>query len=272
MEVLGHEEQLWKDRMHSHLQEQKDLFPAGDLSRETCTSIIEQEILRQHAITRILEMHHPERDLGNLHDPLDELIYIMLSRRTDEAAYQGSFERLRSSFPNWQDVLAAPLEEVEALVGSSGLGTYKARDIQGALQRIRDEFDAVTLDPLRAWPDDRIEAFLTSLPGVGPKSAYCVMMYALGRAAFPVDAHAGRVLRRVGLWIGAGLDLADLPGDHKQLQRILADLLVPATRHSLHVSLVIHGREICRPRPRCLSCPVQHLCVAFQQGKVHPAE
>ena len=96
------------------------------------------------------------------------------------------------------------------------------------------------------------------------------MMYSLGRAAFPVDAHAIRVLSRVGILREAGLELASL--GHKAAQDILADLIAPELRHSLHVSLVLHGRVVCRPKPLCSECAIRNLCTFYRATQVREAE
>ncbi|WP_188901796.1 endonuclease III domain-containing protein [Deinococcus aerophilus] len=209
-------------------------------------------------MTRVLQETYTERDLGNHSDPLDELIYIMISRRTREGAYQDVFRRLQTRFPDWGEMAGAEAREIHAITGTAGMGVQRAADLGQTMRLIGNQFGRYSLDDLQDWTDDRVEGFLTTLPGVGPKTAYCVLMYSLGRAAFPVDTHNLRVLARAGVFHEAGLDLTHL--DHKRGQAVLADLIAPELRHSLHVSLVLHGRDVCQPRPRCGGCAVNHLC------------
>lgn len=264
----------WRQRMVTHLLENPDLFPlvqqrtGGNPAR--IRELIDEEASTQQAMTRILQAMYPERDLGNHADPLDELIYIMVSRRTREGAYQDVFRRLKARFPHWSEMAQAEVEEIHAITGTAGMGVQRAADLRQALHLIQAQFGRYTLDDLHAWTDDRAEAFLTTLPGVGPKTAYCVLMYSLGRAAFPVDTHNLRVLARIGIFREAGLDLTGV--DHKRGQAILADLIAPELRHSLHVSLVLHGREICQPRPRCGECVVRNMCGFYRAAQVREAQ
>jgi DNA (cytosine-5)-methyltransferase 1 len=265
----------WRRRMVTHLRENPDLFPllqertGGDPAR--IRDLIDEEAAGQQVYTRILQLTYPDRDLGNHSDPLDELIYIMISRRTRESAYQGVFQNLKVHFSDWAAMADSPTEEIERIIGPAGLGEIRAQALQQTLRAINEELGSYSLEQLREWTDDRVETFLCGLPGVGPKSAYCVMMYSLGRAAFPVDTHNRRVLERLGVFRQAGLDLTAV-GDHKRAQAVLADLIAPELRHSLHVSLVLHGRDVCQLRPRCEECAISPMCGFFRARKVREAE
>ncbi|MEZ4294649.1 MAG: DNA (cytosine-5-)-methyltransferase [Polyangiaceae bacterium] len=106
---------------------------------------------------------------------------------------------------------------------------------------------------------------------MGRKSAYCVMMYSFGRQVFPVDAHVGRVMSRLDLYRDLGLSLEGM--GHKQLQVVLADLAPPSLRHSLHVNLLVHGREICRAqKPLCGECDLRGFCGYYRRGEVQRIE
>ena len=130
------------------------------------------------------------------------------------------------------------------------------------MQLIKREFGSVTLDPLRIWSDRRVFDWLRSLNGVGPKSAYCVMMYSLGRNVFPVDTHVRRVCARLG-FIPTSMD-------HKKAQQVLADAFPKSIRKSLHVTMVSHGRKTCRPtNPRCGSCPLSGFCQWYRTRRKH---
>lgn len=210
-------------------------------------------------VTRILAVIYRTPDLGNKTDPVDELVYIILSRKTREDAYQQAYEALKRRFPSWDELLEAPEAEVEQLVWASGLSGRKTRTLFAALGALRQKFGSCNMEPAREWTDEQLEDFLRSLPEIERKSAYCVMMYAFGRKVFPVDTHVGRVLSRLEPFRSLGLQLHGL--DHKRLQKILADLVPPDLRHALHVNLVMHGRAICKgPRPSCASCELARFC------------
>jgi endonuclease III len=198
-------------------------------------------------------------DLGNKADPVDELVYIILSRRTREGAYQRAFSALKAAFPRWEALVDAREEEIESIVAFCGLGRRKAVSLKSALSALIDRFGACTLEPTRDWADDDVAAFLCTLPEVGPKSAACVMMCSLDRPAFPVDAHVGRVLERLGVMTDLGLELQGR--DHKFKQRVLWDAVPPSLRYPLHVNLLVHGRTTCLPqRPRCAGCNLNEFC------------
>jgi endonuclease III len=106
--------------------------------------------------------------------------------------------------------------------------------------------------------DEDAEAYLRSLPGVGPKTAACVLLFSLGRQAFPIDTHVHRVAGRLGL--------VRPQATPEVAHRELAPAVPPDIRYSFHLGLIRHGREICRPRlPRCSSCPLFDLCAAGPQ-------
>ncbi len=215
-------------------------------------------------VARILSVLYGNPDLGNKHDPVDELVYIILSRKTFEEAYQKCYELLKARFSSWDDLLDTPSKDVAALIRSGGLSEKKTTSLYGAMGKLRDTFGRCTLELARKWDDDKLEEFLCSLPEIQRKSAYCIMLYAFGRSVFPADTHVGRVLARLGTYRELGLELDGL--DHKQLQKTLADLIPPNLRYSLHVNLVAHGREVCHAiKPDCAGCELRLFCRHYRQ-------
>lgn len=236
-----------------------------DRARDAVRELLDAGISHLREVARIVAALHGTPDLGNKADPVDELVYIILSRKTREEAYQQAYAGLKRRFPSWDDLLGASPADVERILRPSGLGDKKTASVRGALAAIRDRFGSCSLEEARAWPDAELETFLCSLPEVSRKSAYCVMMYAFGRRVFPVDTHVGRILSRIGIYRELGLDLSEL--DHKQLQARLADLVPPVLRRSLHVNLVVHGREVCHAiNPACSSCDLRPLCATHRRG------
>jgi endonuclease III len=184
---------------------------------------------------------------------VDELVATVLSQHTSDANSDRAFARLKKAFPSWEQVADAPAGDVADAIRCGGIADQKARRIQQILAAIAELEGRINLDRLRGLEDPAAEAYLESLPGVGPKTAACVLAFALGRAAFPVDTHVHRVATRLG-WIPAKTT-AD------RAYRILAPRVSPDIRYDLHVAMITHGRTVCRAqRPRCDRCVLRDLC------------
>lgn len=189
-------------------------------------------------------------------DPVHELVKTMLSQNTSDTNRDVAFARLRERFPTWEELRDAPLEEVEEAIRPGGLAPSKAPRIQAALSALGDPID---LDWLRDAPRTEALAFLTSLPGVGRKTAACVLIFAYGRPEIPVDTHVHRVGGRLGLFSPeAGADRA-----HDELLAVVD----AEDAYELHINLIRHGREICRPRPRCPECALRRMCPYWRTGE-----
>jgi endonuclease III len=186
---------------------------------------------------------------------MNELVFILLSKQTTESNYLRVYRTLRREFPSWANVARADPSHLEEVLRPAGLAVKRAREMQGILERVRADFGGYTLDPLRGMSDADIEAYLRSLPGIGLKSAWCVMVYALDREVFPVDAHVWRLSRRLG-WVETE---NSKPADN--VARALQDAVPPQLRLPLHVRLVAHGRAVCGARRReCDLCPLRSRC------------
>ena len=152
-------------------------------------------------IDELLEVTYRSGDLGNVSDVLSETIYILLSLNAREKAYQRVYRTLREVFPRWVDVENANVDRLSAVLQPGGLQGQRATYLKALLQRVREDNVArstdldegrdgdLTLEYLRDMQDADVEAFLLSLPGVGKKTARCVMSYALDRDQFAVDTH-----------------------------------------------------------------------------------
>jgi endonuclease III len=218
---------------------------------------------RARRITQILRAQYGSPRHSNPEDPLDDLIFIMLSTMTTGPSYERVYERLRDTTRSWDIVAAMDVPTLRLLIQDAGLSAQKAPRIIALLHRIREDFREITLSALKDWDDARVERYLLSLPGVGLKSAKCVMMYALGRTVLPVDTHVMRVARRLGL-----LD-SNIP--YSKIHSSLEDIVHPEDRYHFHVNALAHGRAICRARyPRCEECSLRAMCAFFVQTKGCP--
>lgn len=184
---------------------------------------------------------------------IDEIVATVLSQHTSDINSERAFGQLKEAFPSWEEVAAAPVGQVADAIRSGGIADQKARRIQQILAAIEEREGRINLDRLHDLGDPAVAAYLESLPGVGPKTAACVLTFALGRPAFPVDTHVHRVAIRLG-WIPAHTT-AD------KAHRLLGPRVPPDIRYDLHVALITHGREVCRAqRPRCDDCVLRDLC------------
>ena len=184
---------------------------------------------------------------------IDELVATVLSQHTSDVNSGRAFARLKSRFPGWEQVAHAPAPEIEEAIRCGGIAAQKTRRIQQILDAIAEREGSVDLNRLHDLDDQAVEDYLTSLPGVGPKTAACVLVFSMGRAAFPIDTHVHRVTTRLG-WIPAGTTA-------EQAHRLLAPRVPAGIRYELHVALITHGRTVCLARrPRCERCVLLELC------------
>jgi endonuclease-3 len=181
--------------------------------------------------------------------PVDELILTVLSQNTSDRNRDVAYGRLRERFDSWAAVRDAPEDEVEGAIRPGGISRVKARRIQAILRAVGED----DLSWLESAPVEEGREYLRSLPGVGRKTAACVLLFSYGRPDVPVDTHVYRVGTRLGLFRpGASFDEA-----HDELLRLAgAD-----DAYEVHVSLIRHGRRTCTARaPRCRDCPLRRMC------------
>jgi endonuclease-3 len=205
---------------------------------------------------RIIELLHraygtlPWRPHG---DPVAELVLTLLSQNTSDANSGRAFIRLLDAFPDWQSLLEADVKAIERAIQPGGLAPTKAPRLQAMLREVYGRCGSFNLAFLRDMPLDEARAWLRSLPGVGPKTAACVLLFSLGRPALPVDTHVHRVARRLGL-VPDGATA-------EQAQDLLEARLTPEQVYPFHIQLIKHGRRTCTARrPKCPQCPLQAGC------------
>jgi endonuclease-3 len=208
---------------------------------------------------RLVEAYGPRR-LHAGRDPLAELILTILSQNTSDRNSGRAFQLLRAKYPTWEQVMDAPTSELYETIKPAGLGNIKAPRIQNTLREILARRGELSLDFLDNLPLDEGKRWLTSLDGIGPKTAACVLLFALGKPALPVDTHVYRVAQRLGL-IGPKIS-ADKAHD------ILEHALPPDTIYAFHVDMIQHGRRICHAlRPQCAACPLSDMCDFYRGAR-----
>jgi endonuclease-3 len=182
--------------------------------------------------------------------PLDELVLTVLSQSTNDRNRDVAYARLRERFPSWEAVRDAPNAEVEEAIRPGGISKVKSRRIQDILEAIGDPLD---LSWMRDAPVDESRDFLCALPGVGRKTAACVLLFSYGLRDVPVDTHVSRVGTRLELLRpGAGFDEL-----HDQMLAVTA----PGEELELHMNLLRHGRRTCfAQRPHCAECALRRMC------------
>jgi endonuclease III len=209
---------------------------------------------------RLVDAHGIPR-LGNYRDPVREIFYILLSAKTTDSQYRRTYRQLSNQFSTLSAIATAKVKQILSCIESGGLANKRA----GQIKRTAAALIAVGGDNpsrrLREMNEQELFAFLTNLPGMGPKSAFCVMMYSLDVDVFPVDANVQRIAERMGA-IPTGLK-------HYQAQQRLPSLIPLGRSRELHITMVAHGRKVCLPRvPKCGECCIRELC---KQGRVTAA-
>lgn len=185
-------------------------------------------------------------------DPLDELILTILSQNTSDVNRDRAWASLRESYSGWDEVRALGRERLEQTIRSAGLAAQKSRTILRVLEAL-GENGSPSLDHLRDLPDDRALSYLTSIKGVGTKTAACVLCFSLGRPVMPVDTHVHRLAKRLGL--------VPRNASPERTHEVLNDIVPPHLRFSLHMQLIRHGRSTCRARsPECGRCEIADTC------------
>ncbi|HEX2277244.1 MAG TPA: endonuclease III [Candidatus Tectomicrobia bacterium] len=211
------------------------------------------EGVRLPAILRRLNRSYGSPRWKPTHDPLGELIATILSQNTSDINSDRAYAALVTAYPTWEEVLRASPGDVAGVIRSGGLATLKSRRIQEILHTVKARHGRLNVDFLMGMPMPAARAFLAEFPGVGPKTIACVLLFACGHPAFPVDTHIYRVTTRLGL-LPAGCTA-------ERAHTVLEPLIPPAQVYGAHVNLIRHGRAVCKARrPECQRCCIRTLC------------
>jgi len=209
------------------------------------------DVLR--GVLPILRRCYGQRRRPGRQDPVGMLVATILSQNTNDSNSSAGFGALRRRLTTWDAVADAPLGQVRRCIRVSGLARTKAPRIQAILREIRRRRGRIELDFLADMNADDAFATLTAFKGVGPKTALCTLLFALGRPVFPVDTHIVRIARRLGVLAEA------VP--QARAHEALTPLIAPRDRYAMHVLLIAHGRAVCKARvPLCRQCRILHLC------------
>jgi len=197
-----------------------------------------------------METHPLDRSFGS---PLDGLIATLLSQNTNDRNSERAFFEMKRRWPFWEKVLEAGYEELVDAIRIAGLAPTKASRIREILLQIKEDFGFYGLDELRTWKPSKVRAYLENLPGIGPKTAGCVLAFELQMPSFPVDTHVARITRRLG-WFTSKQPATEI---QEELEKS-----VPTERQAGgHLNFILHGRNTCHSRkPDCRECILSDIC------------
>ncbi len=200
-------------------------------------------------IIGLYEDHPIMERLRRREDPFKVLVRTIISQRTRDTLTYRVSERFFERFRTPEDVVQASLSELEEVLRGAGLYRQKARWIKACCERIVK--DGLDLEEVVRRPIEEARRVLLELPGVGPKTADVVLLFAGGHDLCPVDVHVRRIARRLGLTESR---------DYERVQRAVHAAVPKGKRGKAHLALIQFGRDVCRSRPRCEECPVRDRC------------
>ena len=204
-------------------------------------------------IIDLLEQEYYPREWHPHEDPIDVLIRTILSQNTSDTNSGRAFASLKAAFHSWEAVAAAPAEHIAQAIRSGGLFRIKAARIKRVLEQIERDQGRISLDSLKSTNTAEAEDYLMRLPGVGPKTANCVLLFSLGKPCLPVDTHVFRMAKRLGL--------VDSRVTIEKAHSLLQEQIPPSKVYQIHVHMIEHGRRICHSRqPRCHRCILRGAC------------
>jgi endonuclease-3 len=210
-------------------------------------------VLTPTEIIDLLRQEYGELRWRPRSDPMSELVRTILSQNTSDANSGRAFARLLARYPSWESLLGADPMAIGEAIQVGGLARVKAPRIKAIVEEVWVRLGSFDLAFLAEMPLEEAKAWLRSLPGVGPKTTACVLLFALGRPALPVDTHVHRLAKRLGLVpprVGAA-----------QAHEVLEGILAPDDVYPFHMSLIKHGRRICKAqRPLCRQCVLVYGC------------
>ena len=192
-------------------------------------------------------------DVQAFEEPLDGLVLIILSQNTNDRNRDIGFARLKEAAPTWAKAAKLSRRALIDLIRPAGLCDSKADTIRRALSAVKERTGSYSLKSFRGGNAEECWQFLTSIKGVGVKTAACVFVFDLGFPAFPVDTHVARFCRRMG-WFGEKVP-------PHLIQEAMEAKVDDARKAGAHLNIITHGRRVCKARgPLCGHCPLRGLC------------
>jgi len=187
-----------------------------------------------------------------LPNPIDTLIATILSQNTNDKNSYQAYLNLKNKFKSWQEVADSPRNKIEQVIRIAGLGKQKSTAIKKFLTPLKKKNAKLYLSHFKKLTNIEILNELTSINGIGVKTASCVLLFSLDRNVCPVDTHVHRILNRIGIVKTRTPDKT-----FEKVNRILPEGIA----HQFHTNLIKLGREICKPaKPLCAVCPLLKLC------------
>jgi len=209
--------------------------------------------LKIHKITALLENEYGRPKQRQRTGLLDQLVSTILSQNTTDTNRDRAFGNLKKKFPDLMSIASSSPEAIEKAIRVGGLARIKSRRIYSIILSLKRSKAGSDLGLGKGMDRDAVRKHLMSFEGVGRKTADCVLLFGMGRDAFPVDTHVHRVSRRLGL-VRHRISPEEAAG-------VLEGEVPPGHHYSLHINLIRHGRRICRPRnPKCAECCLRRLC------------
>ena len=198
----------------------------------------------------------PERSQDE--EPLGTLIHTILSQNTNDTNSERAFNNLIEKYPTWEDVLSADVKELAETIRIGGLARQKSVRIKQVLKWLKDNYGKLNLDFICDMDTTDAIQLLTSLKGIGLKTANVLLCFACGKETFPVDTHILRISKR--------LALVPEKASSEMAHEIMGQIYPKGKAYSLHVNMINFGRTICHARkPKCRECPLINYCIAWQE-------
>jgi len=222
------------------------------------TSGLEQMRAKYARIAAALNEEYGYPTWRQHYPPVDEMMLTFLSQNTSDTNSLRAFEQIKARYAEWEAVRDAQPGELIDTIRSAGLANQKGPRMQAALRYLTETQGRITLDHLQDMPVTDAKRWLTSINGIGPKTAAIILLFSMNKPAYPVDTHVHRVTRRLGL-----------VGDKttaEQAHVIMEQIVPEKDYYASHLQIIQHGREVCHARnPRCGVCVLQKECDYFNQ-------